>query len=92
MSSNYAKVSNTPQSIPVKPQYPNFEFGRLSSPSALNNRRRIDSNYVSKQFKLQDFELVNKIGKGAFGDVYMAQEKVTGFLCVIKKVSKKKIK
>lgn len=34
---------------------------------------------------------MDKIGKGAFGDVYMAQEKVTGFLCVIKKLQKKKL-
>lgn len=34
---------------------------------------------------------MDKIGKGAFGDVYMAQEKNTGFLCVIKKLQKKKL-
>jgi serine/threonine protein kinase len=34
---------------------------------------------------------LDKIGKGSFGDVYMAQEKLTGFLVVIKKLLKKKI-
>jgi aurora kinase, other len=36
--------------------------------------------------------LLDKIGKGAFGDVYLSQEKESGFLCVIKKLLKKKIK
>ncbi len=34
---------------------------------------------------------MDKIGKGAFGDVYIAQEKVTGFMCVIKRLLKKKL-
>jgi serine/threonine protein kinase len=35
---------------------------------------------------------MDKLGKGAFGDVFIAQEKISGFICVIKKLSKKKIK
>ena len=54
-SAQFAKVSNTPQNIPVKTEYPNFQFGRLSSPSALNNRKRVDSNYNVKTFKISDF-------------------------------------
>lgn len=33
----------------------------------------------------------DKIGKGSFGDVYLAKEKLTGFVVVIKKLLKKKI-
>ena len=44
------------------------------------------------EFKLDDFELFDKIGKGTFGDVFMAREKKTGFMCVIKKLLKKKLK
>jgi NIMA (never in mitosis gene a)-related kinase 1/4/5 len=50
---------------------------------ALKNQREI---------KIDDFELLEKLGKGAFGDVYIAQEKAIGFICVIKKMSKKRIK
>jgi serine/threonine protein kinase len=32
------------------------------------------------------------LGKGAFGEVFIAQEKAIGFICVIKKMSKKRIK
>jgi aurora kinase len=45
-----------------------------------------------REIKLNDFELLDKLGKGAFGDVYMAQEKNIGFICVIKKMSKKRIR
>jgi aurora kinase len=35
---------------------------------------------------------MDKLGKGAFGEVFVAQEKQLGFICVIKKMSKKKIR
>lgn len=41
---------------------------------------------------MDDFEIVSKLGKGAFGDVYMAMEKHLGLLCVLKKMSKKRIR
>lgn len=34
----------------------------------------------------------DKLGKGAFGDVFVAREKNLGFMCVLKKMSKKRIK
>ena len=44
-----------------------------------------------QQWSIDNFDLLDKIGKGSFGDVYMAQEKKTKFLCVIKKLSKRRI-
>ena len=44
-----------------------------------------------QQWSIDNFDLLDKIGKGSFGDVYMAQEKKTKFLCVIKRLLKKKI-
>ena len=35
---------------------------------------------------------MEKIGKGTYGDVFLAQDRKTRFLCVIKALSKKKIK
>jgi serine/threonine protein kinase len=35
---------------------------------------------------------LDKLGRGAFGEVFMAQEKQLGFYCVIKKMSKKRIR
>lgn len=35
---------------------------------------------------------MDKLGKGAFGEVFVAQEKNLGWMCVIKKMSKKRIR
>lgn len=36
--------------------------------------------------------MLDKLGKGAFGEVFAAQEKQLGFMCVIKKMSKRRIR
>jgi aurora kinase len=38
------------------------------------------------------FELGRKLGKGRFGDVYMAREIRTGFALAIKVINKKELK
>lgn len=45
-----------------------------------------------KEWSLEDFEIGDKMGKGAFGDVFIAREKQLGFMCVLKKMTKKRIK
>ena len=95
--------SNTPNDSPDKPngmRFPGFEFKKkkaseamesLSTPKpmlGLNRPRSVQQRDIS----LDDFELLEKLGKGAFGEVFMAQEKHTGFVCVIKKMSKKRIR
>ena len=41
---------------------------------------------------MDDFVVLEKIGKGAFGDVFLVQEKKTHFVCIIKRIFKSKIK
>lgn len=45
-----------------------------------------------KKWETNDFDIIEKIGKGAHGDVFLAREKKSRFLCVIKKLLKKRIK
>ena len=41
---------------------------------------------------LDMFELGRKLGKGRFGDVYMARDKRSGFALAIKMINKKELK
>lgn len=41
---------------------------------------------------MDDFEVIEKLGKGAFGDVFLVQEKLTKFICVLKILNKNRIK
>lgn len=45
-----------------------------------------------RKFSLDDFEEIQKLGKGAFGDVYLMQEKQSRMICVVKMLSKARIK
>ena len=47
---------------------------------------------IKKELTLESFNIIEKIGKGAYGDVFLAQEKETRTLYVIKTLSKLKIK
>lgn len=41
---------------------------------------------------MKDFKIIRKLGKGRFGNVYLTQEKTTGFLVALKSIQKKSIK
>lgn len=41
--------------------------------------------------KLEDFEVGRKLGKGKYGDVYMVEHKLTGFVCAMKTIEKRLI-
>lgn len=47
---------------------------------------------LNRQFTIEDFEIVEKLGRGTYGDVFLVKEKRTKFLCVLKSLSKKSIK
>lgn len=63
--------------------------------------RKIDSiNYIDesiplpevRNFKLSDFWIGKKMGKGQFGEVLLVRHKLTGWLCGLKVMDKKDIK
>lgn len=45
-----------------------------------------------KKFKNSDFEFGQRLGKGKFGDVYLAREKRTNFITAIKVLDKTSIR
>lgn len=63
--------------------------------------RKIDSiDYIDesillpevRNFKLSDFWIGKKMGKGQFGEVLLVRHKLTGWLCGLKVMNKKDIK
>ncbi|KAG2223896.1 hypothetical protein INT45_009348 [Circinella minor] len=55
-------------------------------------RNNIDNNRLSqerKQWSLSDFEIGRALGKGNFGQVYLAREKQSGFVVALKVLYKK---
>jgi serine/threonine protein kinase len=50
------------------------------------------STKPQREITIDDFVIVDKLGKGAFGEVYLAMEKQLGLMCVLKKMSKKRIR
>ena len=45
-----------------------------------------------RELKTSDFNIVQKLGRGAFGNVFKAQHKLTKKVYAIKEIEKKKIK
>ena len=46
----------------------------------------------SANFSLKDFILMDEIGSGKYGKVYLAKHAKTGFICALKSVSKEMIR
>ena len=60
--------------------------GSSSEPTPTESLRS-SINTISRE----DFHLGRRLGKGKFGDVYLAKHKELGFLCALKIISKKTI-
>jgi hypothetical protein len=45
----------------------------------------------NEQFKMSHFEIGKPLGRGKFGDVYLARHRKTGFVCAIKAIKKKQL-
>lgn len=55
--------------------------------------RDMFASYHSKQpeLSIDSFEIIGKLGEGKFASVFMAMEKLTGFIVALKVVEKKRI-
>ncbi len=73
--------------IDNKPKFDENNSEKESAPAQFLSIKRIE-----RCFTIDDFELSDKIGKGAMGDVYKARDSKTGFFCALKKMSKKRIR
>ncbi|KAK9473413.1 kinase-like domain-containing protein [Dipodascopsis tothii] len=51
----------------------------------------IPSSIPLRQYSLDSFEIGRKLGKGKFGRVYCARDKVTGYICALKVMEKKEL-
>ena len=53
----------------------------------------MSASYYAKrpELSIQSFDIVEKLGEGKFASVFMAVEKLTGFMVALKVVEKKKI-
>ena len=47
-----------------------------------------ESLYPDKTFTLEDFELGPSLGKGKFSEVFLARDKVSGYIVAIKIMEK----
>lgn len=50
-----------------------------------------NSGPTYRQFSLSDFEIGKKLGKGKFGKVYCVRDKLSGYICALKVMSKKEL-
>lgn len=57
----------------------------------LSGIRMPETSGFSRNFKLDDFEIGKKLGKGKFGKVYCVRDKETGFVCALKVMDKKEL-
>ena len=91
--------SAMPQTIPYEKHHQNvtIESSNLISIKDLIEKGGANKflkyeNLNLKKFTKNDFEFGTKLGKGKFGDVYMAREKKTNFIVAIKVLDKTAIR
>lgn len=81
--------------------FPDTSTSTNNNPERSFKLRKIDSiNYIDesiplpevRNFKLSDFWIGKKMGKGQFGEVLLVRHKLTGWLCGLKVMDKKDIK
>ncbi|KAG2373974.1 hypothetical protein C9374_011639 [Naegleria lovaniensis] len=63
-----------------------------TSEAVLSQEGSLSSQHEKKSWKLQDFEIGNYLGKGKFGQVYLAREKRTKYIVALKVLDKEQLK
>jgi len=79
------RIVHTPERTPLQPKMLNVSELIISKKT---QKPQPYSNLDLKKFKRDDFEFGTKLGKGKFGDVYIAREKRTNFIVAIKILNK----
>lgn len=84
--------SQAPTQVPIEDKTTDDD-NAMASPSTmpLTNMTSIPQE-TKKSWKLQDFEIGNYLGKGKFGQVYLAREKRTKYIVALKVLDKEQLK
>ena len=84
-ATSYIEDASVSTYTPAKVEYTTYNgsFGLSKSSSS----KKLPS-FGSERLSLNDFELGKCLGSGAFGEVFPAKHKITGWLFAMKKVKK----
>jgi aurora kinase, other len=74
------------------PEHPSRKNHRDSTNQSLLDFSTMLIPREGEELSLTQFEIGRKLGKGRFGDVYMARDLRTGFALAIKMINKKDVK
>jgi serine/threonine protein kinase len=74
------------------PEHQSKKNHRESTNQSLLNFSTMLIPREGEELSLTQFEVGRKLGKGRFGDVYMARDLRTGFVLAIKMINKKDVK
>lgn len=86
------KMLNRLEFFREKPQSTNINTSRTESKLKNPVTDRNDKPEIDlKKFSIDDFEIGIKLGKGKFGDVFLAREKKTDFIVALKVLNKAEI-
>lgn len=86
---NIVEIKNVESVSTPRNHSQNFSKSSFGSSMNLGRRTSVDMEKPRHKLNIKMFEVGQKLGKGRFGDVYMAREILTGFALAIKVINKK---
>jgi hypothetical protein len=85
MKSSLEVETESPKLPPAKP----MEISDITLNKKFQHYKKVKEQPTStRRLSLDEFELLEEIGHGKYGKVYMARHKQTNFVCALKAVSK----